>query len=69
MPDYRLLIFNENGQVLGPAKAISAANDAEAVAQADAIRGSLPAELLDFESLRMVTRFPPNGKAPSEAAE
>jgi hypothetical protein len=45
----------EDGQLIGPAKIIHAANDAEAIAHAEAIRGSLSAELLDVEGLRIVT--------------
>jgi hypothetical protein len=39
MCDYRLFVYNEDGQVVGLAKVISAANDHEAIAQAEAIRG------------------------------
>jgi hypothetical protein len=46
-----------------------AANDSEAIAQAEALHGSLAAELRDFDGLRVVKRLPPNGKASSEAAE
>ena len=42
---------------------------AEAIAQAEAIRGSLAAELLDVEGLRIVKYLPGNGRAPSQAAE
>jgi hypothetical protein len=67
MDEYRLFVYDEDGQLIGAAHVISAANDDEAIAQAEAIRGSLAAELLDFNGLRIVTRLPPNGKA--EAAE
>jgi hypothetical protein len=63
MHDYRLFIYNENGQVTGAAQVISAANDDEAIAQAEAIRGSLAAEVLDFDGLRIVRRLPPKEKA------
>jgi hypothetical protein len=69
MGDYRLFVYKENGQVVGVAKVISAANDDEAIAKAKAIHGSLAAELLDFDGLRVGKRLPPNGKASSEAAE
>jgi hypothetical protein len=36
-----------------------AANDDEAVARAEAMRGVLAAELLDFDGLRIVNRLPP----------
>jgi hypothetical protein len=39
------------------------------LAQAEAIRGSLAAELLDVEGLRIVKYLPGNGRAPSQAAE
>ena len=47
MRDYRLFVYNENGQVVGPPMAISAANDSEAIAQAEVTRGVWAAELLD----------------------
>jgi hypothetical protein len=62
MRDYRLFVYDENGHVAGPALVISAANDSEAIAQAEALHGSLAAELLDFGGLRVVKRLPPNGK-------
>ena len=46
-------------------KIIHAANDAEAIAQAEVVRGSLAAELLDVEGLRIVKYLPGNGGAPS----
>jgi hypothetical protein len=69
MRNYRLLVYNENGQVLGAAQVISAANDDEAIAQAVALCDVFAAELLDFDGLRIVKRLPPKGKASSEAAE
>ena len=69
MRDYRLFVYDENGHVVGPALVITAANDSEAIAQAEALHGSFAAELLDFDGLRVVKRLPPNGKASSEAAE
>jgi hypothetical protein len=62
MHDYRLFVYNENGQVVGSARIITAANDAEAIVQAEAMRGSLAAELLDFDGLRIVKRLTPNKK-------
>ena len=41
MDDYRLFIFDHNGQTTGSAKAISASSDEDAIAQAEALRGSL----------------------------
>jgi hypothetical protein len=63
MHGYRLFVYSQDGQVIGPAKIISAANDAEAIAQAEAIRGSLAAELLDYDGLRIVKYLPPNCEA------
>jgi hypothetical protein len=62
MHAYRLFVYNDNGQVVGRARIITAANDAEAIAQAEAMRGSLAAELLDFDGLRIVKRLTPNTK-------
>jgi hypothetical protein len=56
--EYRLFVYDEKGQTVGPAKSISAGNDAEPIAQAEAIHGLLCAELLDLEGLRIVKRFP-----------
>jgi hypothetical protein len=69
MCEYRLFVYGEDGRIVGIAKVISAANDSEAIAQAEAIRGSWAAELLDVDDMRIVKRLPPNGKASSEAAE
>ena len=63
MHGYRLFVYSQDGQVIGPAKLISAANDTEAIAQAEAIRGSLAAELLDYDGLRIVKYLPPNCEA------
>jgi hypothetical protein len=65
MHDYRLFVYNESGQVVGNARIITAANDAEAIVQAEAMRGSLAAELLDFDGLRIVKRLTPHKKVPS----
>jgi hypothetical protein len=54
---YRLCGYNEDGQLIGPAMPIQAANDAEAIAIAEAMRGSLAAELLDTEGLRIVAHL------------
>jgi hypothetical protein len=64
MHGYRLFVYSQDRQVIGPAKIISAANDAEAIAQAEAIRGSLAAELLDYDGLRIVKYLPPNCEVP-----
>jgi hypothetical protein len=69
MRDYRLFVYDENGHVVGPALVITAANDSEAIAQAEALHGSFAAELLDFDALRVVKRLAPNGMTSSEAAE
>ena len=66
---YRLFIYSDDGQLIGPAKIIHAANDTEAIAQAEVVRGSLAAELLDVEGLRIVKYLPGNGGASPQAAE
>ena len=48
---------------------IHAADDADAIAQAEIVRGSYAAELLDVEGLRIVKYLPGNGEVSSEAAE
>jgi hypothetical protein len=48
---------------------IHVANDAEAIAHAEAIRGYLAAELWDVESLRIVKYLTGNGRELSQAAE
>ena len=49
---------------------IHAANDVEAIAQAEVVRGSFAAELLDVEGLRIVKYLPGKAGAPApEAAE
>jgi hypothetical protein len=64
MHGYRLFVYSEDGQLIGAAKVIHAANDADAIAQAEAMRGSL----LDVEGLRIVKYPPGNGGAPPQAA-
>jgi hypothetical protein len=54
MHGYRLFVYSEGGQLIGAAKVIHAANDADAIAQAEALRGSLAGALLDVEGLRIV---------------
>ena len=68
MHGYRLFVYSEDGQLVGAAKVIHAANDADAIAQAEAMRGSLAGELLDVEGLRIVKYRPGNGGAPPQAA-
>jgi hypothetical protein len=41
---------------------IHAANDDEAIAQAEVVRGSFAAELLDIEGLRIVKYLPSTGR-------
>jgi hypothetical protein len=67
MDPYRLLIYREDGQLIGPATIVHAANDAEAIAQAEAIRGPFAAELLDVDGLRIV-KYLGNGQASSQAS-
>jgi len=67
MHGYRLFVYSEDGQLIGAAKVIHAAYDADAIAQAETIRGSLAGELLDVEGLRIVKYLPGNGGAPPQA--
>jgi hypothetical protein len=53
---YRLFIYSDDGQLIGPAKIIHAANDTEAIAQAEVVRGSLAAR--PRLSLRFVSPEP-----------
>ena len=46
MDAYRLFVYSDDGQFIGAATVTHTANDAEAIAQAEVIRGSLAAELL-----------------------
>jgi hypothetical protein len=69
MDPYRLLIYSDDGRLIGPGLVIHAINDAEAVAQAEVTRGPFDAELLDVEGLRIVKYLSGNGEASSEAAE
>jgi hypothetical protein len=59
--DYRLFIYNEDGQMV-EAPVISAVNYEEAAAKAEAIRGSSLAELLNVNTMRIVRHFPRIGK-------
>jgi hypothetical protein len=43
MDPYRLFVYSDDGRLLGPAMVIQAANDAEAIAQAEIVRGPLAA--------------------------
>jgi hypothetical protein len=54
MAPYRLCLFDQDGHLLAPAIVVRARNDEEAIARAEALRGSLAAELLDFDRLRIV---------------
>jgi hypothetical protein len=69
MDPYRLFVYSGDGRLLRPAMVIHAADDAEAIAQAEAMCGPFAAELLDVEGLRIVKYLPGNGRAPSQAAE
>jgi hypothetical protein len=46
MDAYRLFVYRDDGHLIGPAKTIHAANDAEAIRQAEVMRGAWAAELL-----------------------
>ena len=61
MDSYRLFVYRDDGHLIGRATTIRAANDAEAIAQAEVMRGSWAAELLDIEDLRIVKYLPRTG--------
>ena len=64
------LVYRDDGHLIGPAKTIHAANDAEAIRQAEVMRGAWAAELLDIEDLRIVKYLPrTGGGSPPQAAE
>ena len=50
MDPYRLFVCRDDRHLIGRATTIHAANDAEAIARAEVMRGSWAAELLDIES-------------------
>ena len=62
MDTYRLFVYRDDGQLIESAVIIDAANDDEAIAQAEVIRGSFAAELLDIEGLRIVKYLPGVGR-------
>jgi hypothetical protein len=68
MDNYRLFVYREDGQLIGPGMVVHAALDAHAIAQAEIIRGPYAAELLNVEGLRIVKYLPGNGEVSSEAA-
>jgi len=63
MDPYRLFVYRDDGQLVGSAVVIDAANDDEAIAQAEVVRGSFAAELLDIEGLRIVKYLPRTGRS------
>ena len=69
MDVYRLFVYSDDGRLLGPAMIVHADNDAEAIAQAEVVRGSFAAELLDVEGLRIVKYLLGNGGSPPQTAE
>jgi hypothetical protein len=62
MDNYRLFVYRDDGQLVGSAVIINAANDDEAIAQAEVVRGSFAAELLDIVGLRIVKYLPGTGR-------
>jgi len=60
--NYRLFVYRDDGQLIGSAVIIHAANDDEAIAQAEVVRGSFAPELLDIEGLRIVKYLPGAGQ-------
>jgi hypothetical protein len=70
MDPYRLILYREDGRVIAPAMPVSGANDAEAIAKAEAMHGGpFAAELLDVEGLRIIRYLPANGERLLDAAE
>ena len=61
MDPYRLFVCRDDRHLIGRATTIHAANDAEAIARAEVMRGSWAAELLDIEGLRIVKYLPRTG--------
>jgi hypothetical protein len=56
------LCLSRRRRPIGSAVIIDAANDDEAIAQAEVVRGSFAAELLDIEGLRIVKYLPGTGR-------
>ena len=70
MDAYRLFVYRDDGHLVGPAKTIHAANHAEAIRQAEVMRGAWTAALLEIEDLRIVKYLPrTGGGSPPQAAE
>jgi hypothetical protein len=65
MDPYRLFVYSDDGRLIGTGTVIHAANDAEAIVQAEAMCGAFAAELLDVEALRIVKYLPCGGSRPS----
>jgi hypothetical protein len=55
------LVYRDDGHLIGRTTTIHAANDPEAIAQAEVMRGSWATELLDIEGLRIVKYLPRTG--------
>jgi hypothetical protein len=68
MDAYRLFVYRDDGQLVGSALVIDAANDDEAIAQAEVVRGPFAAELLDIEGLRIVKYLPRPGRSASHGS-
>ena len=63
MDPYWLLVYREDGQLIGPGMVSHAAYDAHAIAQAEIVRGSYAAELLGVGGLADRQIPAGNGKA------
>jgi len=61
MQDYRIFELNEDGNVAGLARRITAANDQEAILEAEAMMGGLDLEV--WQASRLVARLPRPGYA------
>jgi hypothetical protein len=64
MPDYRLYVFDDEGQLVGPAVVIHATSDDDAILQAETVRGALAAEVKDGFRLVRVFFAGPRIRAP-----
>jgi hypothetical protein len=65
MREYRVYVFDDNGTLVGPAMAVPASNDDDAISYAAMLRGVFAAELRD--GLRLIEKFPAKQDVPLPA--
>jgi hypothetical protein len=65
---YRLLLYSDDGRLIGASPVIHAANDVEAISLAEVMRGPFDAELLDVVALRIVKYLPNGGGSRSSSS-